>query len=147
MSHAGNFFSPAEDQRIVEAIRAAERKTSGEIRVHLEDHCPGQDPFKRATELFAELGMVRTEARNGVLFYLAVQDKRFAVIGDEGIHRAVPPGFWDGIKAGMEADFKQKRFAEGLCRAVREAGQALGEHFPHAGQKDRNELSDELSLG
>ncbi len=147
MSHAGNFFSKAEDERIVQAIRQAELKSSGEIRVHLEDHCPGGNALDRAAELFEELGMSATAQRNGVLFYLAVQDHRFAVLGDSGINAIVPKGFWDSIKSQMEADFKQKKFTEGLCRAVLEAGRLLATHFPHTGDQDRNELSDELSIG
>ncbi len=147
MSHAGNFFSKADDERIVAAIRESEKLTSGEIRVHLEDNCVDGDPMKRASELFEELGMIRTDARNGVLFYLAVQDRRFAVLGDSGIDAAVPAGFWDQLKAGMESDFRQGRFADGLCTAVKEAGGLLRQHFPYGGARDRNELSDELSIG
>lgn len=147
MSHAGNFFSRQEDERIVAAIREAERRTSGEIRVHVEDHCKGE-PLDRAVALFDKLGMQNTEARNGVLFYLAVQDRRFAVLGDKGINSAVPPDFWDGLKQQMESDFREKRFSDGLIKAVSEAGRLLGQHFPYAGQsRDRNELPDDLSIG
>ncbi|MBI1194077.1 MAG: TPM domain-containing protein [Bacteroidetes bacterium] len=147
MSHAGTFFSKADDERIVAAIKASEQKTSGEIRVHLEDRCDGGDPYLRAVALFEKLGMTKTEARNGVLFYLAVKDHKFAVLGDQGIDAAVPDDFWDQIKTRMESDFRQGRFADGLCTAVEEAGRLLRQHFPHSGARDRNELSDELSIG
>ena len=146
MPHAANFFSKKDDERIVETIRTSEKTTSGEIRVHLEDHCKGE-PMQRAEKQFEQLKMNQTAARNGVLFYLAVQDRRFAVLGDKGINDLVPDDFWDQLKAQMESDFRQGRFADGLCTAVLEAGRLLSQHFPHAGDQDRNELSDELSFG
>jgi uncharacterized membrane protein len=147
MSHAGTFFSKADDERIVAAIRASELRTSGEIRVHLEDRCAGGDPMVRAVALFEKLGMTQTEARNGVLFYLAVKDHKFAVLGDKGINDMVPDDFWDQMKTRMEADFRDGQFADGLCTAIAEAGRLLGQHFPYSGARDRNELSDELSIG
>jgi len=101
----------------------------------------------RAAVLFGKLGMTQTEARNGVLFYLAVKDHKFAVLGDKGINDKVPDDFWDQMKDRMESDFRQGRFTEGLCTAVEEAGRLLRQHFPHTGAHDRNELSDELSVG
>ncbi len=147
MANAKTFFSKEQDARIVAAIRSAEGRTSGEIRVHLEDHADGGDPMARAKQLFEELGMTATAARNGVLFYLAVKDHRFAVIGDRGIDQTVPAGFWDGIKDGMQSAFREGRFVDGMVRGIEAAGTALAEHFPHAGRDDRNELPDELSIG
>ena len=147
MANARNLFSKTEDARIVAAIREAERRTSGEIRVHLEDHADGGDPMARAKVLFAELGMTETEARNGVLFYLAVKDHHFTVLGDRGIDKAVPDNFWDAIKQGMEVAFREGRFEDGLVNGIKEAGIQLSEHFPHAGEDDQNELSDEISIG
>ena len=147
MANARTFFSKPDDARIVAAIKAAETRTSGEIRVHLEDHADGGDPRARAAALFDELGMAATEARNGVLFYLAVKDRRFAVIGDAGIDAVVPEGFWDTVVAHLQAAFREGRFVDGLCAGIAEAGERLAEHFPHAGRDDRNELSDELSIG
>jgi uncharacterized membrane protein len=146
MSNAKTFFSAAQDQLLVKAIGEAEVKTSGEIRVHLENHCK-LDPVERAWEMFGKLRMHQTEARNGVLFYLAVQDKCFAVVGDEGITQKVDLDFWDSVKSDMEKAFRAGQFVEGLCGGIEAAGEKLSVHFPHAGEADSNELSDELSIG
>jgi uncharacterized membrane protein len=146
MANAKNFFSKAEDQRIVDAIRKAESRTSGEIRVHLEDHTPS-DVLDRAVEVFAKLEMQNTDLRNGVLFYLAVQDHQFAVIGDAGINKVVEEGFWDSVRDHMRTAFAEGRFTDGLCAAIEEAGEKLIQYFPHAGANDINELPDEISKG
>lgn len=146
MANAKTFFSTEEDRRIVDAIRDAEGKTSGEVRVHLENHCK-EDPVTRAWEVFGELHMHETEARNGVLFYLAVQDKCFAVVGDQGINQKVEEDFWDSVKAEMESKFRAGQFVDGLRNGIIAAGEKLATYFPHAGGDDVNELSDELSIG
>jgi len=137
------FFTRAEESQIVHAIQEAEHQTSGEIRVHVEGHCPGE-AMARAREVFAGLGMHRTKRRNGTLIYLAVKDRKFAVVGDEGIHAVVPPGFWEGVRDAMAADFRRGRFSEGLCRGAAAVGQHLKAYFPGE-PEDRNELSDEIS--
>ncbi|HYB72849.1 MAG TPA: TPM domain-containing protein [Candidatus Sulfotelmatobacter sp.] len=143
--HPHRFFTRAEEHRIVAAIQHAEHETSGRIRVHVEGHCPG-DATARAREVFASLGMHRTQQRHGALIYLATKDRKFAVVGDEGIHAAVPPGFWGEIRDAMAGDFRRGRFCEGICHGVVAIGQHLKAYFPGR-PEDRNELPDEISTG
>jgi uncharacterized membrane protein len=142
---ASSFFTKEQKAHIIDAIKEAEKETSGEIRVHIETRLSG-DVLDRASWIFQRIGMQRTEERNGVLFYLAVKNRKFAVIGDSGINAKVSEGFWDKIKEIMEADFSEKKFAEGLSRGILMAGNQLKEHFPHL-DTDVNELSDEISFG
>lgn len=133
------------DQRLAHigaAIKKAEKTTSGEIRLYIEDNCK-EDVLDHAAFLFGELKMHRTELRNGVLFYLAMQDHKFAILGDAGINAKVERDFWDHIKQQMLTLFKQGQFAEGLEMGIAMAGKALAEHFPY-NNGDRNELSDEI---
>jgi uncharacterized membrane protein len=129
----------------VQAIGEAELNTSGEIKVHVEISYSGE-LLDRAASVFARLGMHKTELRNGVLFYLAIRKRQFAVIGDAGINRVVPETFWDEIKSVMEAHFKNSQFAEGLVKGIIMAGEQLKKNFPHQ-QDDVNELPNELSYG
>ena len=142
---ARNFFSKEDQQRIMHSIREAEKNTSGEIQVHLENTCK-KPVLQRAAELFDSLHIYKTAERNGVLIYLAVEEKKFAIIGDVGINQKVPPGFWDEIKAQMETLFRQGKFTDGLCDGIRMSGEQLGKHFPFT-KDDTNELPDELSFG
>ena len=142
---AANFFSAAEKSLIREAIGEAEMNTSGEIRVHIENHCR-EEVMDRAAWWFGKLNMQRTAQRNGVLFYLAVRDRKFAILGDAGINARVPDDFWDQIKETMVEAFMEGGFAEGLSQGIRMAGEALKEHFPHQSD-DVNELPDEISFG
>lgn len=139
-------FSADEQQRIVEAIRQAEKATSGEIRVHVEPSCAGQDPVKRAIEVFARLGMHQTKEQNGVLFYLAHADRKFAVVGDKGIDAKVPADFWESTKDLLRSHFAAGRYVEGLSEGIQRAGQQLTQYFPHAGVRDTNELPDDISF-
>jgi len=142
---ARDFFSPEQQKAITTAIAEAEHMTSGEIRVHLENTLKG-DVLDRAAFLFKQLGMNKTKLRNGVLVYLAVRSKKFAILGDNGIHKVVPENFWDRIKHKMLEDFKENRFAEGLIHAISSSGEQLKKHFPYL-ENDKNELSDEISFG
>jgi len=141
---ASTFFTPAQQECIIKAIAEAERATSGEIRVHIESSCRG-NVLDRAAWLFSKLGMANTAERNGVLFYLAVNDKKFAIIGDTGINSVVPPGFWDCIRDQMKEHFSEGRFTEGLSDGIIMAGNQLKDHFPYAGN-DVNELTDNISF-
>lgn len=137
------FFSNQEKERIMAAIGEAEKRTSGEIRVHVEAGS-GKDPIDRAKEVFEGLGMTKTELRNGVLIYLATEERRFAIIGDQGIDRVVPANFWEDIKERMGQLFKEGRFVEGVCYGVKSVGERLAADFPYE-PGDVDELSNEIS--
>src|SRR5690606_13392972 len=109
---AKDFFSAEDREKIVQSIEAAERNTAGEIRVHLENHC-GKPIADRAVEIFNILNMHETAHRYGVLFYLAIKDHKFFILGDDGINAAVPEGFWDSIKDHMQALFREGKFTQG----------------------------------
>lgn len=142
---AKDFFSKPEQEDVKQAIMNAELNTSGEIRVHIENTVSGE-VMDRAAFLFKQLGMDKTEHRNGVLIYLAIKNRCFAIIGDSGIHKVVPENYWDDIKANMLKHFKEKRFTDGLIEAITSTGLHLKKHFPHQGD-GVNELSDEISFG
>ena len=142
-ARAARFFDEAEEAQILEAIRSAERATSGEIRVHVESRCPG-DPMEVARQRFLRLGMANTAARNGVLFYLATRDGRFAVFGDEGIHQCVGDPFWQELRDSMAERFRSDAFARGLEEAIAAVGAHLAAAFPRSAD-DRNELPDAIS--
>lgn len=138
-----NFFTPEEGDRIVAAIREAERNTSGEIRVHLEAKCKGET-IKAAQKTFKILGMKKTQARNGVLFFIVPERKSFVILGDEGINRVVPPHFWEDIKEVLQQNFQERQFEKGITKGVQMVGEKLKAHFPYD-NKDVNELPDEIS--
>ena len=131
--------------QIEQAIKEAELDTSGEIRVHIESKCTS-DPLQRAVYIFNYLKMYNTQARNGVLIYVAVESRKFAIIGDAGINKAVPDNFWDSIKEGMGAAFSQGKYVEGLANAIKVAGESLKQYFPYRND-DINEQPDEISFG
>lgn len=145
MSKVEDFLTYEEEQEIVEAIRVAERETSGEIRVHIEK-TTSMDPFARAMEVFHLLKMDQTQLKNGVLIYLAVKDHAFIVCGDKGINDVVPHDFWDCTKDIMASHFKKGNFKQGLIDGVTRAGEQLRKHFPWE-HGDTNELSNEISKG
>ncbi|MEA3503665.1 MAG: TPM domain-containing protein [Bacteroidota bacterium] len=140
-----NFFNTEEEQKIKQSIMNAELDTSGEIRIHLDNNCPG-DPRDQAAYIFDKLKMQNTEHRNGVLIYLAVKNRKFAVIGDHGINSIVPDNFWDGVKYTMLDHFRKNEFVDGLSKAITLTGQQLQKHFPYK-HDDINELSDDISYG
>ena len=143
MSKTEDFLSKAEEQEIVQAIVEAEKNTSGEIRVHIEEHTE-KSPLERAQEVFFELKMDETQDRNGVLFYVCVSDKKFAIIGDKGINQAVESDFWDCTKDTVIANFKEGNFKKGLVEGILRAGERLKKNFPYQSD-DTNELSNEIS--
>ncbi|MCC4212885.1 TPM domain-containing protein [Leeuwenhoekiella parthenopeia] len=138
-----DFLNAKEEGEVVEAIRQAELKTSGEIRVHLERKCE-IDAFERAKELFHFLKMDNTKAENGVLIYVAVDAKKFAICGDRGINKVVPENFWQSTKDLMQTEFKNRKFKDGLVKGINSAGEQLAKFFPWDAD-DVNELSDEIS--
>jgi uncharacterized membrane protein len=139
------FFTENQQQEIIKSIENAELNTSGEIRLHLEDTCKSE-PIKRAIEVFEKLKMHETKLRNGVLFYLAIKDKKIAVIGDKGINDIVTNNFWDDVKNEIINHFKNNQFTEGLCKGIEMAGEKLKAHFPFD-LDDTNELSNDISFG
>ncbi len=142
-----DFFSEEEKKSIVQAIEQAEHRTSGEVRIYIESHCADNDPVARARELFAALNMYQTAARNGVLVYLAMKDRKLAVYGDEGIHRKVGDDFWNTAVKKMLEHFNNQNFTIGITEIIRQIGEALAAHFPYDEKGDSNELSDEIVFG
>jgi len=138
-------FTSKDQELITSAIQSAENETSGEIRVHLEKSCVG-NVLDRAAQVFENLAMHKTKLRNGVLIYLAYEDRKFAILGDAGINSAVPENFWDDIKIRMQSRFRSGHFVEGLCEGVEMAGKQLKSNFPRQGD-DVNELPDKISFG
>lgn len=139
------YLTEKDKLEITNAIRVAETNTSGEIRVHLEKHCIGE-VLDRAAYLFEKLEMHKTELRNGVLFYVAVEDKKFAILGDAGINQKVPEDFWESTKDVVIEKLKEGKIAKGLASGIVKAGEQLKTHFPYQ-DDDVNELSDEISFG
>ncbi len=139
-----NFFTEQQKLAIQEAIAHAELNTSGEIRVHIDEVCK-EDVLDKAANMFHQLKMNATDLRNGVLFYLAIKDHKFAILGDKGINEKVPADFWDKIKEEMLVHFKQQQFTEGLCKGIRMAGEALKTYFPLL-HNDSNELTNDISF-
>jgi uncharacterized membrane protein len=140
-----NHFTKEQRDDIRQAILNAELDTSGEIRVHIEDTCEG-DVMDRAADLFKKLKMHKTERRNGVLFYLALKNRKFAILGDKGINAVVPDDYWDDIKVKMLNFFREEQYTEGLIEGISMVGTRLKKHFPYR-TDDVNELPDEISFG
>ena len=139
-------FLTADQQKIVvDAVRFAEKGTSGEIRIHIDGEC-SSDPVKRAEEVFGILGMHKTKLRNGVLIYVACNTKVFAIIGDKGINEVVPENFWEDVIRIMSVRFREGLFTEGLSEAVAASGEKLKAFFPY-NSDDINEQPDEISFG
>jgi uncharacterized membrane protein len=145
MSKVDHFLTKEEEQEIVEAIRVAEKNTSGEIRVHIEK-TTSMDAFDRAMEVFHELKMDETQLKNGVLIYLAVEDRHFVICGDKGINDVVGHDFWDCTRDIMVTQFKEGHFKQGLINGILRAGEKLQHYFPWE-HGNTDELSNEISRG
>ena len=143
MSNAVNILNREEDRQVVEAIQQAERNTSGEIKVHIENHCKG-NVEQRSLFVFKHLKLNETKLHNGVLIYLSVKDRKFAILGDEGIDKVVEEGFWNDVKDLMLGHFKEGRFAEGLVQGIQRCGEKLKAYFPYQSD-DINEIPDDIS--
>ena len=143
MSNARQILNNEEDHRVVEAIRQAELNTSGEIKVHIENHCRG-DVEERSLFVFNYLKLNETQLHNGVLIYLAIKDHKFAILGDEGINKVVENGFWNDVKDLMLSHFREGRFTEGLEQGIQRCGEKLKTYFPYQSD-DINEIPDEIS--
>ena len=140
-----DYFTPEQQKQIVDAIEEAELNTSGEIRVHIDLTCKG-DVLDQAAKTFAMLKMHKTKLRNGVLFYLSIQDHKFAILGDAGINAQVPENFWENTKQVMFDKFKENNLAEGLVTGITLAGEQLKKYFPYK-DDDINELDNNISFG
>ena len=145
MSKLEDFLSVEEEAAVIEAIRTAEKNTSGEIRVHLEAHSE-IDAFERAAEVFDFLHMDNTTLSNGVLIYVAVEDRTLVIMGDKGINDVVAPDFWESTKDVIISHFKSGNVKQGLVNGILRAGEQLKMYFPHGGN-DKNELPDKISVG
>ncbi len=146
-NHKDRFFTPPERMSIVEAIRQAERLTSGEIRVYVESHCRYMEALDRAAEIFTGLKMDQTARRNGVLLYVALKDRQLAVYGDKGIHEKVGAGYWHQELSLMKQHFSQELYAEGIRQCILDIGKALQSYFPFDQATDKNELPDDIVFG
>lgn len=142
-----SFFSDAENEQIVEAIRKAEQRTSGELRLFVERRCRFVDPVMRAKELFLVLKMTETAERNGVLIYVAMKDRQLAVYGDDGIHQKVGIEFWNREVARMLREFNRENYTTGIVQVIHDIGEALTTHFPYDGLTDKNELPNDIVFG
>ncbi len=145
MAVTEQFISKEDELEIIDAIQNAENKTSGEIRVHIEEHSE-LEVLDRAKEVFVTLEMHKTNARNGVLFYIGIRNRSFAIFGDNGINNAVPDDFWECTKDVVIEHFKQQKIKEGLVAGILRAGEQLKKYFPIQ-ENDENELSNEISRG
>jgi uncharacterized membrane protein len=139
------FLNMLDQPRITAAIGAAERETSGEIRVHIQPKARGGEPRYVAERTFERLGMTKTALRNGVLLFIASEERSFVILGDKGIDEKVPERFWDEIAAKLAFRFRSGEFTEGIVEAITAAGQQLKTYFPRA-EGDVNELSDEINV-
>lgn len=142
---ASKFITDADKAVLVKEIEAAELRTSGEIRVHIESNC-SSDPVARAVSVFNTLKMFRTKDRNAVLIYVAYNSRKLAIIGDSGINSVVPEGFWDDVKEVLVRHFASNQVVEGLKQAISMSGTKLKEYFPYQ-TDDTNEQSNEISIG
>jgi len=145
MSKVEDFLTAKQEKALIETIQISEKNTSGEIRVHIEK-ATEKSPMDRALEVFYMLEMNNTELRNGILIYVAVESKKIAIIGDEGINSVVPENFWEDELQLMLTNFKNSDYTKGLQLAIIEIGKKLKQFFPYQ-KNDSNELSDEISKG
>ena len=146
-SRKKEFFSKEENDMIVQAIRDAERQTSGEVRVFVESHCRFIDPLDRAREIFTQLKMENTEQHSGVLFYVAIKDRQLAIFADSGIHAAAGEQYWKDVVKQILFLFNKENYAIGIKECITKIGEALKNHFPYERDIDKNELPDEIIFG
>ena len=136
------FLSKLEHDRIVAAIRDAESKTSGQIRVFIQRGKVNVDPLIAAQKKFHRLEMHKTPERNAVLIFVVPRAHKFAVVGDKAIHEKCGESFWQRLVDGMRQHFRNERFSHALVEAIEEAGKALASHFPKRSRSTK--LSDEI---
>ncbi len=141
------FFTPEENEKIIHSIQEAEKQTSGEIRIFVENRCKYVDALDRAKEIFSNLQMEKTEHRNAVLFYLAVKDRQLAIFADKGIHEASGADYWKTAVKEILSVFSKDNVTEGITTSIYKIGEALKTHFPYDKEVDKNELPDEIVFG
>ncbi len=141
------FFSAEDKAQIVEAIRMAEKETSGEIRIYVENKNPFVDPIDRAAEIFFKLKMENTEHRNAVLLYIAMKHHELALFADEGIYKKAGAAYWDNAVKNMIAQFTKDNISNGIEQCVKQIGETLKEKFPYIPTEDKNELPDDIVFG
>jgi len=141
------FFTDEEKEAIVSAVREAEQRTSGEVRVFVEHRCRYVDAIDRAVEIFGSLQMHQTDLKNAVLVYVATKDRQLAIFGDEGIHNKVGDQYWENEVRKMISAFNRDNVAEGIRQCVLNIGSALSTHFPYDRNTDKNELPDDIVFG
>ncbi len=142
-----DFFTADERNQIIEAIRSAEKQTSGEIRIYVESRCRYVNPLDRAAEVFWMLKMEQTAERNGVLLYVAIKDRQLALFGDKGIHEKVGDAFWDEKVKKILTHIGKESYADAITRIIADIGEALRFHFPYNSDTDKNELPDDIVFG
>ena len=142
-----DFFTAGERARVIEAIRVAEQKTSGEVRIFVESRCRFVDPLDRASEIFWSLKMDHTQDHNAVLIYVAMKDHQVAIYADRGIHEKVGVIFWQKEVIAMVTHFREQHYADALVEVIMDIGEALTIHFPYDRQTDKNELPDDIVFG
>jgi uncharacterized membrane protein len=141
------FFTTEEKELIIKAVQEAEQRTSGEVRVFVENRCRYVHAIDRAVEIFGSLQMYQTQLRNAVLVYVAIKDRQLAVFGDEGIHQKVGTKYWENEVAKMIHTFNRDHIAEGISQCIKNIGEALCTHFPYDKSTDKNELPDDIVFG
>ena len=142
-----DFFTEEEKLQIIEVVRNAEKRTSGEVRVFIESRCRYVDPLDRSAEVFFNLKMNETKDRNAVLLYIAMKDRQLAVFGDEGIHKKVGTEYWNKEVNLLINEFNTAHYGDGISQCVRDIGEALHQHFPFDNDTDKNELPDDIIFG
>lgn len=145
MNRVESFLTAKQEKTIINTIQHAEKHTSGEIRVHIENKTE-KPTLERAKEVFLYLKMDQTQQRNGILLYVAVESREFAILGDHGINQVIPEGFWEEEKKMVLEYFSKKQYEEGLLKVIEKVGEKLKEFFPYE-KEDVNELSDTISKG
>jgi uncharacterized membrane protein len=141
------FFTQEQNERLVDAIKMAEKETSGEIRLLVESKCPLKEPVKRVKELFFKLKMQKSEQHNATLIYVAIKHKQAAVFGDDGIHLKVGEKYWQDVLAKMFVHFRKEKLVDGICNGIEELGQALKFYFTYDKDTDKNVLPDKIVFG
>lgn len=141
------FFTEEENEKIIHSIQEAEMQTSGEIRIFVENRCKYVDALDRATEIFSNLQMEKTELRNAVLFYIAIKDKQLAIFADKGIHEATGHDYWKDAVKEILSVFSKDNVVAGITTSIYKIGEALKTHFPYDKDVDKNELPDTIVFG